>query len=100
VIVSATFNKRLLIVWLILTAMTLSYVWIDHTADQNGTFRASTVVTVSAIVIALIKVRIIFREFMEVRHAPLLLRRITDGWVVLIGAALLGSYFIGSALAS
>ena len=34
-IVSATFNKRLLIVWLILTAMTLSYVWIDHTADQS-----------------------------------------------------------------
>ena len=67
---STTFNKRLLIVWLILTSMTLAYVWIDHTADQNGTLRASTVVTVSAIVIALIKVRIIFREFMEVRHAP------------------------------
>lgn len=95
----STGNKRLLIVWLILTAMTLSYVWIDHTADQNGTFRASTVVTVSAILIALVKVRIIFREFMEVRHAPALLRRITDGWVFLIGVALLGSYFIGSALA-
>ena len=67
---SSTFNKRLMTVWLILTAMTLAYVWIDHTADQNGTLRASTVVTVSAIVIALIKVRIIFREFMEVRHAP------------------------------
>ena len=91
-------NKRLLIVWLILTAMTMAYVWIDHTADQNGTFRASTVVTVSAIMIALVKVRIIFREFMEVRHAPVLLRRITDGWVILVGLSLLGSYFIGSAL--
>ena len=97
---STTFNKRLLIVWLILTSMTLAYVWIDHTADQNGTFSASTVVTVSAIVIALVKVRIIFREFMEVRHAPALLCRLTDGWVVLIGVCLLGSYFIGSALAS
>jgi hypothetical protein len=97
--VSATFNKRLLFVWLILTSMTLAYVWIDHTADQNGTLRASTVVTVSAIVIALIKVRIIFREFMEVRHAPALLWRLTDAWVVLIGACLLGSYFVGSALA-
>ncbi len=67
---STTFNKRLLIVWLILTSMTLAYVWIDHTADHNGTLRASTVVTVSAIVIAVFKVRIIFREFMEVRHAP------------------------------
>jgi hypothetical protein len=98
--VSTTFNKRLLIVWLILTAMTLAYVWIDHTADQNGTLRASTVVTVSAIGIALIKVRIIFREFMEVRHAPVLLCRLTDAWVVLIAACLLGSYFVGSAIAA
>jgi hypothetical protein len=97
--VSATFNKRLLIVWLILTSMTLVYVWLDHTVDQNGNLKASTVVTVSAIVIALVKVRIIFREFMEVRHAPVLLRRLTDAWVVLIAVCLLGSYFVGSAIA-
>jgi hypothetical protein len=97
--VSTTFNKRLLIVWAILTSMTLVYVWLDHSVDQNGTLKASTVVTVSAIVIALIKVRIIFREFMEVRHAPALLCRLTDGWVVLIGVCLLGSYFVGSAVA-
>jgi Prokaryotic Cytochrome C oxidase subunit IV len=97
--VSIKFNKRLPVVWLILTSMTLAYVWIDHTADHNGTLRASTVVTVSAIVIALVKVRIIFREFMEVRHAPALLCRITDAWVVLMAACLLGSYFVGSAVA-
>jgi hypothetical protein len=96
--VSATFNKRLLIVWLILTSMTLVYVWLDHAVDQNGTREASTVVTVSALVIALVKVRIIFREFMEVRHAPVLLRRLTDAWVVLIAVCLLGSYFVGSAV--
>jgi hypothetical protein len=94
--VSGTFNKRLAIVWLILTAMTLVYVWLDEAVDQNGTLKASTVVTVSAIVIALVKVRIIFREFMEVRHAPALLRRLTDAWVVLMAACLLGSYFVGS----
>lgn len=96
---STTFNKRLLVVWLILTSMTLAYIWIDNTADENGTLRASTVVTVSAIVIALVKVRIIFREFMEVRHAPPLLCRLTDAWVLIIGTGLLGSYFIGSAIA-
>ena len=96
---STTFNKRLLVVWAILTSMTLVYVWLDEVIDHNGTVRASTVVTVSAIVIALIKVRIIFREFMEVRHAPALLCRLTDGWVVLIGVCLLGSYFVGSAVA-
>ena len=96
---ATTFNKRLLIVWVILTSMTLVYVWLDHSVDQNGTLKASTVVTVSAIVIALIKVRIIFREFMEVRRAPALLCRLTDAWVVLIGVCLLGSYFVGSAIA-
>ena len=96
---STTFNKRLLIVWAILSSMTLVYVWLDHSVDENGTLKASTVVTVSAIVIALIKVRIIFREFMEVRHAPALLCRLTDGWVVIMGVSLLGTYFVGSAIA-
>jgi hypothetical protein len=97
--VSTTSNKRLLIVWAILTSMTLVYVWLDHSVDRSGTLQASTVVTVSAIVIALIKVRIIFREFMEVRHAPALLRRLTDGWVILVGVCLLTTYFVGSAIA-
>jgi hypothetical protein len=91
-----TFNKRLLVVWLILAALTLSYLWIDHTL--SGSLTASALVTSGVIVIALIKVRIIFREFMEVRQAPVLLCRLTDAWVVLIGAALLGSYFIGTAI--
>ena len=97
---TGTFNKRLAIVWLVLSAMTLAYVWLDRSADDDGVLKASTVVTVSAIIIALVKVRIIFREFMEVRHAPALLRRLTDAWVVLMAVCLLGSYFIGSVVTS
>jgi Prokaryotic Cytochrome C oxidase subunit IV len=91
------FNKRLLVVWLVLASFTLTYLWIDHSFD--GSPRPSAVVTSSVIVIALIKVRIIFREFMEVRQAPALLCRLTDAWVVLMAAALLGSYLIGTMLA-
>jgi len=90
------FNKRLLVVWLILAALTLSYLWIDH--SLSGSLTAGALVTSCVIVIALIKVRIIFREFMEVRQAPVVLCRLTDAWVVLIGVALLGSYFIGTAI--
>ena len=54
-------------------------------------------VTASAIVIALVKVRVILREFMEVRHAPVLLGRLTDLWVVFTGVSLLGCYFVGMA---
>ncbi|OBK21901.1 hypothetical protein A5634_08830 [Mycobacterium asiaticum] len=90
------FNKRLLVVWAVLAALTLAYLWIDHSAD--GSFRFNVVVTSSVIVIALIKVRIIFREFMEVREAPVVLRRLTDAWVLLIGAGMFGSYFVGLAI--
>jgi hypothetical protein len=94
--VKTTFNKRLLVVWVVLAAFTLSYLWIDH--SLSGSLRPSAVVTSSVIVIALIKVRIIFREFMEVRQAPVLLCRLADAWVVLIAAGLFGSYFIGTAI--
>lgn len=87
------FNKRLLVVWVILASLTLGYLWLDHSVD--GSLRSSAVVTSTVIVIALVKVRIIFREFMEVRSAPALLCRLTDAWVVLIGVALLACYFIG-----
>lgn len=97
---SVSVNMRLLLVWVVLSALTVVYVWLDHGTDQDGSLKASSVVTVGAIAIALIKVRIIFREFMEVRHAPAWLCRLTDGWVVLIGTALIGTYLVGSALSA
>ena len=93
-------NKRLLAVWLVLTSLTLVYLVMDYSVDNDSVFRPSTVVTVSAIVIALIKVRIIFGEFMEVRHAPLWLRRLTDLWVLIAAVSLLGSYFVGTAIST
>jgi Prokaryotic Cytochrome C oxidase subunit IV len=90
------FNKRLLVVWVVLASLTLAYVWIDHSLD--GALRPSAVATSCVLVIAVVKVRIIFREFMEVRQAPAMLRRLTDAWVILIAAGLLGSYFVGAAV--
>ena len=97
--VETGFNKRLFVVWLILVAISLAYLWIDHEASHQGIPTASTVVTVGAICLAVIKVRIIMREFMEVRRAPRFLLRITDFWVVLMGVAMLGVYFAGRAVA-
>lgn len=87
------FNERLVVVWVILALLTLGYLWIDHSMD--GSLKSSAVVTSSVIVIALVKVRIIFREFMEVRNAPVLLCRLTDAWVVLMAVAMLSCYFAG-----
>ena len=39
------------------------------------------------------------REFMDVRNAPPLLRRLTDLLVVVIAVSLLASYLVGRAVA-
>jgi hypothetical protein len=92
-------DKRLFAAWLALAAISLAYLWIDRAATSRGVPTASTAVTVGAICLALIKVRIIMREFMEVRTAPRFLRRLTDFWVLLMAVALLGVFFAGKAVA-
>ena len=92
------FEKRLLFVWLALSAITLAQLALGSLGER-GSLTPNAAITSSAIVIALIKVRVIIREFMEVRHAPVLLCRLTDLWVVLTGVSLLGFYFVGRLLA-
>ena len=76
-------------------AITLIYLGIDGSADDSGVAVASTSATVAAIVLALVKLRIIMREFMDVRHAPRLLRSMTDVLVAVMAVALLGTYLVG-----
>lgn len=88
------FEKRLIVVLLVLSAITITQLGVGSLAGQDEP-RPNAAITSGAIVIALIKVRIIIREFMEVRHAPVLLCRLTDLWVVFAGVSLLGCYFVG-----
>lgn len=94
----ASGKKRLIVAWLIVVAITVIYLWIDNTADDRGVVVASTAVTLAAIGLALVKFRIIMREFMDVRHAPPLLRRLTDLLMAVIAVALLTAYFVGRAV--
>ena len=93
---NAGFEKRLLVVWLVLSAMTIAQLGVGS-VDRQAALTPNAAITSSVILLALIKVRIIFREFMEVRHAPVLLGRLTDLWLVVTGASLLGCYFFGLA---
>ncbi len=90
-------RTRLFAAWAVLTAITLIYLWVDA-GDSGGARVPNTVITTVVIVMATIKVRIVFREFMTVHAAPALLRRLTDLWVLLIAVALLGSYYAGLAV--
>ena len=92
-------DKRLAAAWIVVVALTLLYLVIDGAADADGVLRASTAASIAAIVLALVKVRIIMREFMDVRHAPRVLRTMTDALVLVMGACLLGTYLVGRAIA-
>ena len=93
---NAGFAKRPIVVWGVLAAVTILQLGLASIGGRAATAGKSGIAA-GAIAIALIKVRIIIREFMEVRHAPVLLGRLTDLWVVLTGALLLGGYLAGSA---
>jgi predicted transposase YdaD len=97
--VETSAKKRLLVAWVVVVAITVIYLWIDHSADDRSVLVSSVAVTVAAIGLALVKFRIILREFMDVRHAPPALRRMTDLLVVIIAVALLSAYFVGRAVA-
>jgi hypothetical protein len=92
---SSASGTRLGIAWLALSAITLSQLGVGSLESRDLT--ANAAIATTAIVIALAKVRIIFREFMEVRHAPPLLCRLTDLWLASTGVVLLGCYFVGMA---
>ena len=92
-------ERRLAVAWVIVVAITLVYVMIDRSADGEHALAASTAASIGAIVLALVKLRIIMREFMDVRHAPKVLRTLTDALLVVMGLSLLGTYLVGQTIA-
>lgn len=93
---SLSVEKRLALVWLILSAATVASLSVMVT-DGRGALSANAVVTVSAIVVSLIKVRLILMEFMELHHGRRLLRYLADVWLLVTAAALFITYFVGMA---
>lgn len=91
---STIFGRRLTSVWLGLSAITLVSWWIGSQRSHDA-FKVNAVVTLSVFLIGAIKVHVIMREFMEVRHAPALLRRLTIGWLALLFITLTAIYLIG-----
>ena len=92
-------DRRLLFAWTVVVGITLMYLVIDRGTDSEGVRRASTVASMTAIGLALAKLRIIMRELMDVRHAPKELRTLTDGLIVVMALALLGTYAVGRVIA-
>jgi len=92
-------ERRLSVAWVVVVTITLIYLVIDGSVDDSDVMRASTVASVAAIGLALVKVRIVMRELMDVRHAPRILRTVTDALVLTMGVFLLATYLVGRAIA-
>ena len=52
--------------------------------------------TVAIVLIAFIKIRFVFLDFMELRNAPLPLRIIFEAWALVVGGAILVLYWSGT----
>ena len=79
-------------VWLALVAATgLSWEF-GHGLGFGANFRHATI---AVIVLAFIKARFVFIEFMELRHAPRVLRAAFEAWAVVTGAAVIFLYWSG-----
>jgi hypothetical protein len=73
--------------WILLMSATGLSWWLGHGHDaSNAGARAATA---GVIVIACGKVWLVMNQFMEVRSAPLALRVICTGWVIMTATALL-----------
>lgn len=89
---STRVEKRLAWVWLLLSAITLASAAAALFAGRSP-IQLGTVATGVILLVSLFKVRLILMEFMELRHAPVLLRRLADLWLGITALALLLPYF-------
>ena len=78
-------------VWLILSAITVISWWLAP-GHSNGHAVASVPITVAVVLLGFVKGRMIIRYFMEVRTAPRWLKITTDAWLIVLWAAILGTY--------
>jgi heme/copper-type cytochrome/quinol oxidase subunit 4 len=82
-------RKPVSIVWAALMLATYTSTWL--LSKNSGT---PEVATVAIMLIAAVKVRLVMRQFMEVRRAPVALRFVCDGWLVAVTALILTVYLV------
>ncbi|AHH19465.1 putative cytochrome C oxidase subunit IV [Nocardia nova SH22a] len=82
--ISAT--ARITIAWAVLVAITL----VSWLLGNSGAHREAAALTV--LVLAVVKARVVLRQFMEVRGAPRWLRYGTDLWLLGFTVVIGGTY--------
>lgn len=78
-------------VWLALSVLTVLSWWIGPVRAGHSP-QPSVPITLIVLALGMVKCRLVFRYFMELRHAPRWLRLATDGWLVALWGAVLVIY--------
>jgi hypothetical protein len=85
-------RNRLFYIWLFLSGLTVLTWWLGSRQDVS---QAGAFITYGVLLIAFIKTRLVIRNFMEVRDAPLWLQLSCDAWLVALFAMLTLFYRYG-----
>jgi hypothetical protein len=84
--------RKLTIVWLLLVLAT-GLSWAIGRGFGSG--EHDRYASVAVLLIAFIKVRFVFLDFMELRSAPGPLRLIFEGWTIAVCSTIIGLYATG-----
>ncbi len=88
---TAYLRGRLTLVWMLLVVVTFVSWWIGVRGKSEG-LASNLPVTAVVVVIALLKTRLVFWQFMEVRSAPSWLRWNCDGWLAFLALMIFALY--------
>jgi cytochrome c oxidase subunit 4 len=88
---TAYLRGRLTLVWTLCVAVTFVSWWLGA-RGENARLEVNPALTVGIAAIALVKIRLVFWHFMEVRTAPSWLRWNCDGWLAFVALVLFALY--------
>ncbi|MEQ8690012.1 MAG: cytochrome C oxidase subunit IV family protein [Pseudomonadales bacterium] len=85
-------QRIITVVWMLLSVLTLVSWLFAHSDEVAAVSRHWGVMGI--LLVTLIKVRFVIRYFMEVNQAPLALKLVTDGWLLVLALALSTLYLL------
>lgn len=88
---STATGRRLTATWLVAGLLTIAS-WATAIAVDSGRNKTSTTVAIVGLALGTVKVRLIIRQFMDVRTAPRWLKTFTDVWLAVLTATVLAMY--------
>jgi cytochrome c oxidase subunit 4 len=89
---TAMFSWSVNHIWLVLLAATGVTFWLGESGLSG---RAGMTPVLVMFALAFVKALLVMLDFMELRHAPALWRRLLVGWLVLVTGGIVLAYWVG-----